>query len=243
MLRCALPATGDADLFHACSGMNAIYTTFRAVTELQAARDRTIWVQLGWLYRDTISLLKRFTPDPACDYVHLYGVSDQAALERLFAEHGGRIAGIFAETPTNPLIQTPDVPALAGLARRHGARLILDPSIASLFCVDVLAYAHVRVHQDVNDPRAHRLKVFPPGAGGGTTPLPPTPGTVPYAVLPPTPGPTPPRFAGPSRKSWSRSIRATWRGSRRKSAATKTSWRDSMPRRSGSSRSLRRIAK
>jgi cystathionine gamma-synthase len=116
------------------------------VTELQAARDRTIWVQLGWLYRDTISLLKRFTPDPACDYVHLYGVSDQAALERLFAEHGGRIAGIFAETPTNPLIQTPDVPALAGLARRHGARLILDPSIASLFCVDVLAYADVVVN-------------------------------------------------------------------------------------------------
>ena len=146
VLRCALPATGDADLFHACSGMNAIYTTFRAVTELQAARDRTIWVQLGWLYRDTISLLKRFTPDPACDYVHLYGVSDQAALERLFAEHGGRIAGIFAETPTNPLIQTPDVPALAGLARRHGARLILDPSIASLFCVDVLAYADVVVN-------------------------------------------------------------------------------------------------
>ena len=28
----------------------------------------------------------------------------------------------------------------------------------------------------------------PPGASGGATPLPPTPGTVPYAVLPPTPG-------------------------------------------------------
>ena len=146
VLRCALPATGDADLFHACSGMNAIYSAFRAVSELQAARGRTIWVQLGWLYRDTISILKQFPSDPARDYVYLYSVSDQAALERLFAEHGSRIAGIFAETPTNPLIQTPDVPALAGLARRHGARLILDPSIASLFCVDVLAYADVVVN-------------------------------------------------------------------------------------------------
>lgn len=146
VLRRALPAAGEADLFPACSGMNAIYTAFRAVSELQAARGRTIWVQLGWLYRDTISLLKQFTPDPACDYAYLYNVSDQAALERLFAERGSCIAGIFAETPTNPLIQTPDVPALAGLARRHGARLILDPSIASLFCVDVLAHADVVVN-------------------------------------------------------------------------------------------------
>jgi cystathionine gamma-synthase len=145
VLRRALPGTGDADLFPACSGMNAIYTAFRAVSELQAARGRTIWVQLGWLYRDTISILKQFTPDPARDYVHLCNVSDQAALERLCAEQGSRIAGIVAETPTNPLIQTPDVPALASLARRHGARLILDPSIASLFCVDVLAYADVVV--------------------------------------------------------------------------------------------------
>jgi cystathionine beta-lyase/cystathionine gamma-synthase len=146
VLRRALPAAGAADLFPACSGMNAIYAAFRAVSELQAARGRTLWVQLGWLYRDTIALLKRFTPDPARDYVYLPDVFDFAALERLFAEKGDRIAGVFAETPTNPLIQTPDVPALAALVRRHGAKLILDPSIASLFCVDVLAHADVVVN-------------------------------------------------------------------------------------------------
>jgi cystathionine gamma-synthase len=146
VLRRALPLAGDADLLPACSGMNAIYAAFRAVSELQAARGRTLWVQLGWLYRDTIALLKRFTPDPARDYVYLPDVFDFSALERLFAEKGGRIAGVFAETPTNPLIQTPDVPALAALVRRHGARLILDPSIASLFCVDVLAHADLVVN-------------------------------------------------------------------------------------------------
>ena len=146
VLRRALPAAGDADLFPAGSGMNAIYATFRAISELQAGRGRTLWVQLGWLYRDTISLLQRFTRDPARDYVHLPDVFDLAALERLGAERGDRIAGIFAETPTNPLIQTPDVPALATLARRHGAKLVLDPSIASLFCVDVLPHADVVVN-------------------------------------------------------------------------------------------------
>jgi cystathionine gamma-synthase len=146
VLRRALPAAGDADLFPACSGMNAIYAVFRAVSDLQAARGRTLWVQLGWLYRDTTALLRRFTPHPARDYVYLPDVFDAAALERLFAEKGGRIAGIFAETPTNPLIQTPDVPALALLARQHGAKLVLDPSIASLFCVDVLGHADVVVN-------------------------------------------------------------------------------------------------
>ena len=146
VLRRALPAAGDADLFPAGSGMNAIYAAFRAISELQAGRGRTLWVQLGWLYRDTISLLQRFTRDPARDYVHLPDVFDLAALERLGAERGDRIAGIFAETPTNPLIQTPDVPALAAFARRHGAKLVLDPSIASLFCVDVLPHADVVVN-------------------------------------------------------------------------------------------------
>lgn len=146
VLRHALPTAGDADLFPACSGMNAIYGAFRAVSELQAARGRTIWVQLGWLYRDTIALLKRFTQEPARDYVYLPDVTDLAALERLFAEKGGQIAGVLAETPTNPLIQTPDVPALAELVRRHGARLILDPSMVSLFCVDVLAHADLVVN-------------------------------------------------------------------------------------------------
>ena len=141
-LRRAMPAAGDADVFLAPSGMNAIYATFRAVTELQAARGRTVWVQLGWLYLDTIAILKKFTAAPA-DYVYVRDVFDRAALEELFATHGARLAGVVAEVPTNPLIQTPDVAALGALCRSHGAKLILDPSVASAFNVDLLAFADV----------------------------------------------------------------------------------------------------
>jgi len=35
------------------------------------------------------------------------------------------------------------VPALAALCRRHGAHLLLDPSVASIFCLDVLPLADV----------------------------------------------------------------------------------------------------
>jgi cystathionine gamma-synthase len=143
-LRRVLPGTTDADLLLANCGMSAIYAAFRAVSELQAARGRTVWLQLGWLYLDTIAILQKFTATPA-DYVYIRDVFDLEALTRLFAAHGARIAGVIAEVPTNPLIQTPDLPALAALCRRHGARLLVDPSISSVFNLDVLAHADVVV--------------------------------------------------------------------------------------------------
>jgi cystathionine gamma-synthase len=144
-LRRVLPACTDADLVLANCGMNAIWAAFRAVSDLQAARGRTVWLQLGWLYLDTICLLQKFTGAPSSDYVYIRDVFDFAALERIFAAHGTRIAGVIAEVPTNPLIQTPDLPALAALCRRHGARLLVDPSISSAWNLDVLPHADVVV--------------------------------------------------------------------------------------------------
>ncbi|MEO7414219.1 MAG: PLP-dependent transferase [Opitutaceae bacterium] len=141
-LRRVLPGATDADVLLTNSGMNAIYGTFRAVAQLQAARGRTVWVQLGWLYLDTIEILKKFGRSTA-DYVYVRDVFDREGLERIFARHGHRIAGVVAEVPTNPLIQTPDVPALAALCRQHGAKLIVDPTISSIFNLDVLPHADV----------------------------------------------------------------------------------------------------
>lgn len=143
-LRPAFPGVAAADILVANCGMNAVDAAFRAITEVQAAHGRTVWIQLGWLYLDTIAILQKFTPTPG-DYVHVRDVFDLAALEKIFATHAGRVAGIVAELPTNPLIQTPDVPALAALARRHGACVVLDPSIASAFNLQVLPHADVVV--------------------------------------------------------------------------------------------------
>jgi cystathionine gamma-synthase len=140
VLRRALSTTGEADLLLANSGMNAIFSTFRASADLQASRGRTIWLQLGWLYLDTIAVLKNFTASPA-DYVYVRDPLDREGIERIFARHGRQIAGVFAELPTNPLIQTPDVPALSALCRQHGAHLLLDPSVVSIFNLDLLPLA------------------------------------------------------------------------------------------------------
>ena len=139
-----LPEAQSGDLFLANCGMNAIQAGFRAVSELQATRGRTAWVQLGWLYLDTIALLKKYTPQPA-DYIHVSNVFDTAALEKLFAARGADIAGVVAEVPTNPLIQTPDVLALAALCRRYGVHLLLDPSVVSAYNLDLLPHADLLV--------------------------------------------------------------------------------------------------
>ncbi len=145
VLRPLFAGAADGDLLLANSGMNALYSAFRAVADLQARRGRTAWVQLGWLYLDTIAILRKFTAG-AADYIHLPDVMDQGALERLFADRGPGIAGVVAEVPSNPLMQTPDVAALASLCRANGARLILDPSLASAFSVNCLPHADLVVN-------------------------------------------------------------------------------------------------
>lgn len=125
------------------SGMSAMHAAFRAISAEQAARGRTAWLQLGWLYLDTSALLRKFTPDPARDHLVQHDVTDRAALGKLFAGHGSRLAGVVVEVPTNPLLHTADLAAVAELAWRHGARVLCDPSVASPFNVDVLPHADV----------------------------------------------------------------------------------------------------
>jgi cystathionine gamma-synthase len=143
-LRPLFAGAENTDLFLASSGMNAVHAAFRAVNDLQSSKGRTAWVQLGWLYLDTIALLKKFTAAKE-DYIHVTDVMNLGALEALFKERGASLAGLVAEVPTNPLIQTPNVAALAALCRRHSVKLILDPSLASAFSVDCLPHADLVV--------------------------------------------------------------------------------------------------
>jgi len=137
----ALPAAAAEDLFLAPNGANAVYGAFTAVGDIQVARGRNEWVQLGWLYLDTMAILKKFTGGSG--YHYLGDVFDLEKLEALFESRGSRIAGLITEVPTNPLIQTVDVAALSDLCGRYGVSLILDPTVASIFSVNVLPYADV----------------------------------------------------------------------------------------------------
>lgn len=128
------------DVMLASCGMNAFYGTYRALSEAQAARGRRIWVQLGWLYLDTIEVLRKFAAQDH-ERILLSQVTDRAALEALFRERGAEIAGVVTEAPTNPLIQTADLKQLSALCRNAGAALVIDPSVTSPVNVRVLPYA------------------------------------------------------------------------------------------------------
>jgi cystathionine gamma-synthase len=144
-MRPLFAGAADEDLLLANCGMNAVYAAFRAASDLQAPRGRTGWVQLGWLYLDTISILRKFTASRS-DYLHVPDVMDLGALERLLADRGTGIAGVVAEVPTNPLMQTADVGRLASLCRAHAVKLILDPSLSSAFSVDCFPHADLVVN-------------------------------------------------------------------------------------------------
>lgn len=133
-------ATGsDALLTITCGGANAFWGAYESISELQAGRGRDIWLQLGWLYVDTGMVLERFArADGPEKWVTAHCLDE---VETYLATHGARVAGIVCETPSNPLLETVDVQRLSELAQRHGAKLVLDPTVASLVNVDVLPYA------------------------------------------------------------------------------------------------------
>ncbi len=140
---CFAPAAG-ADIALCRAGMNAMHTAFVAAREMQRARGRTIWVQLGWLYVDTPEILKKFlAPDER--HVFFADVFDKAAIEKFFAENGDRIAAVISELPTNPLIHTVDAGWLSALCLKHGVVRLLDPSSVGPVNVDVLPYADLVV--------------------------------------------------------------------------------------------------
>jgi cystathionine gamma-synthase len=143
-LRAASGAAADGDVFLCRSGMNAFHAAFLAIQREQAARGRDLWLQVGWLYLDTQRVLEKFTAGPAA-FLWIPDPLDARAIGEAFALHGRRLAGVVTETPTNPLVQTADVPRLAELARKAGAALVLDPSSVGLANVDVLPRADALV--------------------------------------------------------------------------------------------------
>ena len=132
------------DIFLSNSGMNAIYATFRAIQKVQSKKNRTLWVQLGWIYVDTYEILNKFAGD---DDQKIF-IPDPTNLDQLASvleERGGQVAGIIAELPTNPLVQTPDLDRLSALSKQHGVALVVDPTVSSIVNVDVLPYSDVLV--------------------------------------------------------------------------------------------------
>lgn len=120
------------------SGMNAFFSVFDCLNEIQHRRQRDIWIEVGWLYLDTTAILQKL----AGDYVH-FKVDALDQLEAYVRAHHKRIAGITTEVMTNPLVHTPDMWRLRSIAKTYDLPLIVDVSMGTPVNVDVLPYADV----------------------------------------------------------------------------------------------------
>ena len=124
---------GGEAAFAFASGMAAVHVALlaagvRAGTPVVAALD---------LYGATFVLLSRLLAELGAQ-IRFVEVSDLAAVEAALNE--ARPVALLAETISNPLIKVADVPALAGLAHRYGAQLLIDNTFASPYLFNPLAH-------------------------------------------------------------------------------------------------------
>jgi len=109
--------------FAFASGMAAIHAT---LLSLLAAGDRVVATATG--YGTTRALLTGTFARLGVD-VAFVDVTDHAAVEAALSAAPTKV--LYAETISNPTITVADHPALAALARRHGATYVVDNTFAS----------------------------------------------------------------------------------------------------------------
>lgn len=123
------------------SGMNAIYALFAAIKKNQEQKKRSIFIQYGWLYTDTIDVLKKYSEE----YYEIVSVFNETELQHVLNKHKGKIAAVFTETPTNPSLHTPDLPQLYSTLKANNVPLIVDATIGTCVNLNYLPYCDFAV--------------------------------------------------------------------------------------------------
>jgi cystathionine gamma-synthase len=74
-----------------------------------------------------------------------YDINNLDLLENYLLEKGNTISAIITEIPTNPLLQTVDLPRLKALCVKHNIVLIIDATFATPFNMNLKPYADIYV--------------------------------------------------------------------------------------------------
>jgi methionine-gamma-lyase len=121
------------------SGMGAITCT---LLQLCGAGDRI--VAADTLYGGTFALLREFLPAKSGIETAFVPITDLAAVEAAVDRTKPKI--LYAETLSNPTLQVADLPALAGIAQRHGVTLVVDNTFSPLILSPAQHGADVVIH-------------------------------------------------------------------------------------------------
>ena len=129
---------GARDGYCTASGMSAI-----AATILQLCDSGDHVVSADTVYGGTFALFNDYLPAKTGLAVTFVDMTDLAAVERAFTD---RTRVLFVETLSNPTLRVADIPALAEIAHRRGARLVVDNTFCPLIMSPIQLGADIVVY-------------------------------------------------------------------------------------------------
>jgi len=130
----ALTGQPASHVFLFCSGMAGVHAVQRALGVLRPGW-RT--AQLGFPYVDVLKVQEEF--GSGVRFIPGVGPGAMAELAALAAREP--LAGLYTELPSNPLIEMPDLPAVAALAAAHDFPVVADDTVATSVNIDPFAFA------------------------------------------------------------------------------------------------------
>ncbi|CCE92814.1 cystathionine gamma-synthase TDEL_0E05710 [Torulaspora delbrueckii] len=140
----------DTDAYLVSSGMSSIFTARDILSfweEKRASKHslgkksqlcKTAAV-FGFPFKDTKVIMEKFGH---CQFFGVGDSKDVAELKKYLDTSDHRILAAFVETPSNPLLNMPDLTGLRKLANEYGFFIVIDDTIGGLN-VDILPYADI----------------------------------------------------------------------------------------------------
>lgn len=123
-------------VFLFCSGMAGVHAVQRTLGLLRPGLPTA---QLGFPYVDVLKVQEEF----GAGVRFLPGVGAEAMAELAALAAREPLAGLYTELPSNPLIEMPDLPAVARLAAAHEFPVVADDTVATCAGIDAFAHADV----------------------------------------------------------------------------------------------------
>lgn len=125
------------DVYLYPSGMSSIYNSHNMMLSLLGEHKSVVY---GFPYVDTLNIMKKFGPG----LIHL-GHSSEAELDELenSLELGSKILALFCESPSNPLLKTPNLARIRQIADKHHFPVIIDETVGNSINTNIYKYADI----------------------------------------------------------------------------------------------------
>jgi cystathionine gamma-synthase len=135
----AYGARNKSDVILSSCGMNAIYSVFEALRQVDTKKQNIL--QIGCLYIDSDCLIKEMSNQ----HLLVTRASDTDQIEKMLSMHYSTLAAVFTEVPNNPLIECADVIKLYDLCRQYNIPLVIDSTFGTPHNMDILPWCDVVV--------------------------------------------------------------------------------------------------